>query len=68
MTKEIWSDYLNFIRSQIPYIENTDPQDAANRIFLICDAYSVHHSDISKELAAKLNIELIAVPKGATDE
>lgn len=68
VTKEIWSDYLNFIRSQIPYIENTDPQDAVNRIFLICDAYSVHHSDISKELAAKLNIELIAVPKGATDE
>lgn len=68
VTKEIWSDYLRFIRNQIPYIENTDPKDEVNRIYLVCDAYPVHHSDISKELAAQLNIELIPVPKGATDE
>lgn len=68
VTKEIWSDYLRFIRNQIPYIENSDPKDEVNRIYLVCDAYPVHHSDISKELAAELNIELIPVPKGTTDE
>ena len=65
---EIWLKYLHFLRATIPYLPNTDPMDKTNTIFLICDSYSVHHCNDAQTEANKLNIMLIAVPKGTTDE
>ena len=64
----VWVKYLYFIRSYIPYKPNTHPYAEQNKIILICDAYPVHHSIISQQVAAILNIELVAVLNGATDD
>ena len=36
--------------------------------FFICGSFPVHHDEESKLEAAKHNIDLIQIPKGATDE
>lgn len=64
----IWKQYLHFLRAHIPYIPNTEPNDARNTIYLICDGFTVHHNDAAQIEARALNISLIAVPNGATDE
>ena len=63
----IWLQYLHFLRKQILIIGN-DPNAKENTIILICDGYAAHHNKTAQEEAAKLNIELIPVPNGTTDE
>ena len=64
----IWKKYLHFLRAQIPIIPGSDPNEERNTIFLICDGFQAHHNDEAQNEAKKLNIALIAVPNGATDE
>ena len=68
VTAAIWSRYLHFIRAQVPYIQGIDQNDPRNKIFLVCDSYAVHHSQMARDEAATLHIELVQVPKGTTDE
>ena len=39
-----------------------------NTLYLVCDGYPVHHNEIARLAASDLNIKLILIPKGATDE
>lgn len=59
MTSDCFIQYLEFIRNQYP---------DGKTIHLIVDSYSSHVSTKSKEKAEELNIDLIYIPSGYTDE
>lgn len=59
VTEDVFAEYLMWLRE---YYADDD------RIYLIMDGYSVHRTQKIKELASNLNIELLFVPPGATDE
>ena len=59
MKGELFCEYLKHIRAEIP---------TGDRIFLICDVHSSHRTQPVKALAAALNIELLYIPPGATDQ
>ena len=68
MNNEIWGKYLEDLRKQRPYNSNHPDDSKENKIYLLCDSFSVHFNDASKQQAQKQNIELIQIPKGCTDE
>ena len=59
MTTECFIQYLEFIRQQYPRDKT---------IHLIVDSYSSHVASKSQAKAEELNIELIFIPSGYTDE
>lgn len=65
---DVWDEYLAFIRSQIPYKPGTAETDQVNKILLLCDSFGAHHTDRAKQKAQELNIDIILIPPGATDE
>jgi len=64
----VWDHLLELVRINIPLLDHTELQDPRNKIYLFADAYPVHHSDASKAHAAQLNIELVKIPGGTTDQ
>lgn len=60
-----WENYLHFLRREIPPIYNDEIRD---KIFLFADSFPAHHSEHAKMVARSLNIELIKIPEGTTDE
>jgi hypothetical protein len=59
MNGDIFCDYLRHLREQT---------SIENRLFLICDVHASHRTPAVKALAEELNIQLIYIPAGATDE
>ena len=68
MNEEIWIKYLNNLREQLPYDLQYPENSIQNKIYLTCDSFPTHHDETSKSEAEKLNIEMIPIPKGCTDE
>ena len=68
-TNEItWENYLRFLRKTIPYKFSPEEKNEQDKIYLFADAYKVHHAEKSQRIADELNIQLISIPKGATDQ
>jgi hypothetical protein len=59
MNGDIFCEYLQRIRDQVPNGE---------QIFLICDIHASHRASCVKSLAATLNITLLYIPAGRTDQ
>jgi hypothetical protein len=68
VNKYIWPRYLRFLRNQIPCKEGTELNDPVNTIYLFADAYRTHHSTELVAYAKTLNIIMIEIPKGTTDQ
>ena len=68
MNNKIFPQYLNMLREQRPYDPQQPKDSIENRIFLTCDSFAAHHDSIAQMEAEKLNIELIRIPEGCTDE
>ena len=68
MNNKIFPQYLNMLREQRPYDPQQPKDSIENRIFLACDSFAAHHDSIAQMEAEKLNIELIRIPEGCTDE
>lgn len=66
MITPIWLSYLTYLRALFPIDEKLSEED--NKLYLVCDCYPVHHNEIARLAASDLNIKLIMIPKGATDE
>jgi len=58
VTQPVFLEYLRFLRKQIP----------AGRLVLVVDQYPTHLTPASQQLASRLNIDFIKVPKGATGQ
>lgn len=68
-TIDTWKRYLHRLRfNWIPPKEKTDFYSIENRIYVIADAFPVHHCNEAIEYATILNIELIKIPEGCTDK
>ena len=52
----------------IPYKPGTAETDQVNKSLLICDSFGAHHTDRAIQKAQELNIDIILIPPGATDE
>jgi hypothetical protein len=59
MKGDIFCEYLRYVR---------DYEPTGRRIFLILDVHPSHRTDAVKATAAQLDIELIYIPPGATDD
>lgn len=68
MDNKLWSKYLTNLRQLRPYKEQFAQDSKQNRIYLTCDQFPAHHDLNAENSAEKLNIELVPIPSGATDE
>lgn len=68
MDNTIWSKYLTNLRQLRPYKEQFNQDSKQNRIYLTCDQFPAHHDPNAEDVAEKMNIELVPIPSGATDE
>jgi hypothetical protein len=59
-TETSFADWLLWLREEL--YQDDDP------IYVVLDLYSVHRSEATKRLAARLNIELLFIPPGQTGE
>ena len=67
MSTPIWLSYLTDLRALFPIDKKLSEE--GNKLYLVCDCSPpVHHNDIARVAASDLNIKLILIPKGATDE
>ena len=67
-TIETWKRYLHKLRFDwVKPIDKTNFYSLENKIYLIADAYPVHHYRESIEYATFLSIELIKIPEGCTE-
>lgn len=68
MNELIFVEYLSQLRILIPYDPQFPEDSDPNIIYLICDSFPAHHNQTVKTVAEMLNIELIRIPEGCTDE
>ena len=68
MNDIMFVQYLNMLWFHIPYDENYTGDSIENRLYLVCDLLPTHHGPVVRGEAEILNIELIIIPPGCTDE
>ena len=68
MNRDVMFHYLDWLREMIPPLEGTHLFDWENTIILFADAYKVHHLPEIDQHAWSLNIIIIKIPEGTTDQ